>query len=178
MKTSAINALPEDVKQELNNKLILSHFSGYEDLASWLFSKGFSISKSSVHRYGKKFKESLEKLQLATEQARAVSEAAGDDENSLGDALTRLAQQRAFEMLLNLQEIDPDRPVPIEVLPKLGRMVADLNRSGVAVKKYRTEVLERATKVAKEVEVAIKNKGLSEETASIIRAQVMGIVDG
>ena len=178
MKIAAINTLPEQIKSELNNKLIANSFSGYEELALWLANQGFNISKSSVHRYGQQFKNSLESIKLITEQARAIAEAAGDDENSLGDALTRLAQQRAFEMLLNLQEIDPDRPVPIEVLPKLGRMVADLNRSGVAVKKYRTEVLERATKVAKEVEVAIKNKGLSDETASLIRAQVMGIVDG
>jgi len=158
------------VKEELNRRLIAGGFSGYQELTDWLDEQGFSISRSSLHRYGQKFEDQLHELKLATEQARAIAENAGDDENALGDALTRLAQQKAFKVLLELQD-------PGEIsLPSLGRMIADLNRSSVTVKRYMAEVKDKVKQAAEVVKKQAIRGGLSEDVIREIEEQILGIV--
>ena len=167
---SAVSLLPNDVKEELNRRLIAGGFSGYQELTDWLDEQGFSISRSSLHRYGQKFEDQLHELKLATEQARAIAENAGDDENALGDALTRLAQQKAFKVLLELQD-------PGEIsLPSLGRMIADLNRSSVTVKRYMAEVKDKVKQAAEVVKKQAIRGGLSEDVIREIEEQILGIV--
>ena len=52
---------------------------------------------------------SLRAIKLATEQAKAVNEAAADDGNDLSDALLRVVQQKAFMALTKMNEADTDR---------------------------------------------------------------------
>jgi hypothetical protein len=44
--------LPSDVLEQLDKRLVESNFSNYHGIAEWLRSLGFSVGKSSVHRYG------------------------------------------------------------------------------------------------------------------------------
>jgi hypothetical protein len=175
---SLIIQLPQELREELNNWLIERNFSGYYELEKLLENrlkeKGIEISikKSTIHLYGQKFKQRLETLELATEQARAIVEAVGDEENILADALTRLAQEKAFQRLMSMEADEINLP-----FNKLVTAIKGLNDSSISLRKYKTEVRERATRTAEEVEKIGRQGGLSEETAAAIRSQILGIVD-
>ena len=75
---SKITKLPEHVKRELDKRLISGSFSDYRKLSAWLQEQGYEISRSAINRYGQAFEERLAAIKIASEQARAVSEAVGD----------------------------------------------------------------------------------------------------
>lgn len=167
-----IARLPLEIKSELDRKLINNAFSDCHGLSEWLCSIGYEIKKSTVANYSKEFKERLEFLKNATEQARAIAIEAGDDDNSLGDALTRLVQHKIFQLLV---DIDEATEMDIDTLEKLSRAVSNLNKTAIVQKRWMIEVKDRAASVANEIEKIGKKAGLSDETAELIRAKVLGI---
>lgn len=167
---SIITTLPTELRAEFDEKLINSGFSNYQGLADWLTSKGFSISKSAAHRYGQKFEARLEELREATQQALALAEACGDDENALGDALTRLTQMKAYQALMAMS----DTPEKMS-LTSLGRMVADLNRSSVSVKKHMMEVRAKLDERMRVLEAEGQSGKLDPETLRRVREEVYGL---
>jgi hypothetical protein len=52
-QVSAVLSLPEDVRQWLDEELMTLRFSSYHWLSSELKAKGYTISKSALHRYCK-----------------------------------------------------------------------------------------------------------------------------
>lgn len=172
MKRSAILDLPENVQQELNARLMAGGFQNYQGLADWLKGQGYNIAKSSVHRYGQSFEERCQALKMATAQAQTLNEVAPDDAGVMGDALTRLAQEKLFGLLMDLEDADV-----LEVLPRIGRVVAELGRAQVGQKKLQLEVRAKAKAVAAEVEKQIKKEapGLSPTTIDTIRREILGI---
>lgn len=167
---SKILQLPEPVRRELEQRLIASGFSDYDGLAQWLAEQGYEIHRSSVHRFGSQFEDRVRALKVSTDQARAIVEASPDDDGAVNEALMRLTQQMAFDLLLQLQ-VDPDS---ID-FPKLVRAVSDMNRSSVALKRYQTEVRERVATAARAVGDVAKRRGLSAEAADEIRREILGI---
>ena len=47
---SAVGQLPEEIRDEINRRLVENSFSGYAQLAGWLRELGYQISKSALHR--------------------------------------------------------------------------------------------------------------------------------
>jgi hypothetical protein len=92
---SSILQLPEDIQAELNKRLVKNGFADYQGLADWLAEKGFQISKSSIHRHGQQFEERLSAIKIATEQARAITEAVGDEEG-LSRCLLRCRELKIY----------------------------------------------------------------------------------
>lgn len=170
---SKVVSLPQDVKDWLDKYLVDSNFSGYEALSEALAEKGYQISKSSLHRYGSNFEKSLEAIKLSTEMAKAVVEACPDDENQFGEALTRLVQQKSFEVLTKM-EISPEDVK----LADLGRMVASVNRSAVETKKYAAEVRQKIEKKFAEMETKKSNgKAIFDaKTLQKVREEIYGII--
>jgi len=169
MERSAVQRLPEELRDELNRRLVAGGFSDYAGLAEWLAAEGFEISRSSLHRYGQQFDRRLSALRVATEQARAIAEATGDDEGRLGDALTALVQQKAFEVLLEMEDAG-------EVsLAQLGTMVARLNTASVAQKRWLAEMSKRVSAAADAAVTIARQGGLSEPFVQQIRTQMLGI---
>ena len=171
---SKIIMLPPEVKDELDRRLVSGSFAGYAGLAEWLQEQGYEISRSAVHRYGQGFGERLAAIKIATEQARAISETVGDDMGQMSDALISLVQEKAFDVLVNLQTDDPE--MFGKVFPRLGLMVARLSRASVGQKKWMAETREKASSTADEVVKVAKTGGLSEEKAEEIRRKILGIV--
>ena len=169
---SLVAQLPADVKEWLDKALVDGNFSGYEVLSEALKEKGYSISKSSIHRYGKEFEASLAAVKLATEQAKAISECSPDDAGNMNEALMRLVQQKSFEALTKLESGD------IKSLASIGKMTSSLAKSSIAVKKYAAEV--RAKIAAKFDEIEKRNSnsksGIDSETLRKIREEIYGIV--
>jgi len=168
---SAVTQLPDEVREDLDRRLIKSGFANYQGLADWLIEQGYEISKSSIHRHGQQLEQRLQAIKISTESARAIANASPDDEGAMGDALTRLMQDKIFNMLLELEKIDADQ---IDVT-KLGRMIADLNRSSVTQKKWQAEARGKAARAADDVADIVKSTGLSDEKAKEIRKKILGV---
>jgi len=165
---SAVAQLPDEVREELERRLLRSSFSGYEDLASWLQEAGFEISKSSVHRYGQQFEQRMAALKVATDQAKTLAAEADDDEGAMNEALLRLVQTKTFEILIELE----DEKVEAN-LPKIGRMVAELARASVTQKKWAEQV---RAKLQQKVDAYASRNGLSGTQAEDLRRELLGVV--
>lgn len=164
---SKVYDLPADVRAELEGKLLRGGFSDYEGLAAWLGTKGFSIGKSSLHRYGSVLEERMNALKVATEQAKALVEASPDDAGDMGAALIRLVQERVFSTLMQM-EIDPEN---ID-LAKIGKVIAPLVRADVHVKKYAAEWRAKTAKVVDELAQA---QGMDASQAEFWMRKFLGV---
>lgn len=171
---SKITKLPDVIKRELDKRLITGSFSDYRKLSDWLQEQGFEISRSAINRYGQAFEDRLAAIKVASEQARAVSEAVGDNEGVMNDALISLVQEKAFDVLVNLQTSDP--VAFAKIFPRMGIMVAKLSKASVDQKKWMSEAKGKAKDAAEEVVKAVKKSGMSEKTAEEIRKKILGIV--
>ena len=175
----AIHHLPEEVRRELDARLVGSAFSGYEDIAQWLAAKGFSISHSAVGRYGKKLHDRYEQIRLMTDQARSLVAATPDEEGAISEATLRLAQERLFSLLVEAGEegkdLDPD------TIARVTRAVSDLARASDTqqrrLERVRREMAARAAAAAAEADKVMDKAGLSPEVAERIQALFLGIAE-
>lgn len=78
-KPSAIDQLNPDDKFWLDTWFKDKGFCGYVEIAEILMERGYSISKSSVHRYGQKLEQKLAAVQASTQAAILIADAAPDD---------------------------------------------------------------------------------------------------
>jgi len=176
-RRSTLLQLPQDLRRALNEKLVANGFANYDVLEEWLNaecdSRGLEInvSRSSIHRHGQKFEQKLEKMRLATEQAKAIADGSGDDEGSMNEALIRLVQTKMFDALLDLED---DKQ-----LSKFGLAISRLTRASVASKKWmtevRTELEAQKQDAAQAVEKLSAERGLPNDVADMIRAKILGI---
>ena len=169
-RPSKVMQLPKETRKELDEKLVARGFGGYEELAEWLAEEGYEISKSSLGRYGKGFKDRLAKLRVATAQAKEIVAATQDDEGALNESLIALTQEKAFQVLMDMDAEDQD--VPID---RLMRAISKLGSTSVKQKKYAAEVRERAEEAAEDVEEIVQDAGLSDEAAGDIRSKILGV---
>ena len=168
---SKVHQLPNEVKAWLDQALAENNFSDYELLSSELALRGHAISKSALNRYGQDFESRLSALKVASEQARAVVNAAPDEEGSVNEALMRLVQEHLFKLLMT----DGDQ----FDLPKVAKAVAELGRASIAQKKWtsehraaaRAELLKEQEQRLEEVRGA---DGMSEQFEDRVRAILLG----
>lgn len=167
---SKVDKLPAAVKAWLDNALIEGNFSGYELLEAELKARGFDIGKSSLHRYGQEFEDKLAAIRIATEQARAITDAIPDDAGAMNDALIRLVQQKAFDTLVNLEEGAS--------IKDIGLMVARLSNASVKQKQWAADAREKLNAKMDAMENEARNgKGTFDlETLRRVREELYGIV--
>jgi hypothetical protein len=154
--------------------LVENAFGGYDALAAELQERGYAISKSSLHRYGKSFEERLGALRSATEQAKAIVAEVGDEEGATNEALLRLVQERIFGALT---ESDPEKRLGMEWLPELAKAIGNITRASVQNKTYARAVRkEDAAKLAALEAQAKgdKKSGLDAETLRYVREKIYG----
>lgn len=46
-----VELLPADIRKQLDSRIIVNHFGGYEVIAAWLAHKGYPIRKSTIGAY-------------------------------------------------------------------------------------------------------------------------------
>ncbi|WP_293766381.1 DUF3486 family protein [uncultured Aquitalea sp.] len=164
---SKVAQLPAEVKAWLDEALIDNNFSGYQQLEEELAARGFKVSKSALGRYGQEFEDRLSALRMSSEQARAVVQAAPDEEGAVNEALMRLVQDHLFKLLMaEGGKVD---------LPKVARAVAELGRASVTQKKWQAEVREKTRAAAEAVATVAKKGGLSADAVDTIRREILGI---
>ena len=175
---SKITQLPPGIKAAFDKRLIDRGFSDYDEITAWLNAQligaglEVSVSRSAAARYGQGFEEKIYALKIASEQARAITDALGDDADKMGQSLTALCQEQAFNVLVKMKDLDPEN---ID-FNKLTVAISKLNKTAVDQKKWHAEVRKKATEAADDVAKVAKKEGLSEEKAEQIRKRILGIV--
>ena len=161
---SKIRAFPEDVRRELDARLIANGFGGYAELAAWLNGNGLEIGVSSVKRYGAELEKRIEMIRLATEQAESLVEAAGDT-GALADGAMRLIQMKIWDVMSTADEGD------IKALATAARSLADTARASVTIQQERRKVLGEAAEAAG---TEARRLGISPDFEAAIRKAVQG----
>lgn len=177
-KPSAIDQLNPDDKFWLDTWFKDKGFCGYVEIAEILMERGYSISKSSVHRYGQKLEQKLAAVQASTQAAIMIAEAAPDDSDMRTQAVLSLMQTQLFDTLINLQEagtegVDPAKRLAL--ISSCGKGIASIAQASIGQKKWMLDVRGRVEKVAKSVEEIAKKGGLSPKAAATIRKEILGI---
>ena len=131
---SKVLSLPPELKEWLDNELMARGFGDYVQLAADLKKRGADVSKSALQRYGSPFEQRMAQLKMASDQARALVDAAPDEEDKLGAAVVRMTQERIFSLLMEL-EINP-ADVDIN---KLFKNAAEIGKASVTHKRFSME---------------------------------------
>jgi hypothetical protein len=181
MLRSKITQLPPEIKAEFDKILISKSFSCYDEITGWLNEQlreaglEITVSRSAAHRYGQEFEARIAAIKIATEQACAITDAVGDDAGKMGNALISLVQEKAFDVLVRMEDLDPEN-VNFE---KLTVAIAKLNAAAVAQKKWQAEIRRKAEQALENIEqktAAGGRKSLDPETRRIIKEEVYGII--
>ena len=95
-----VDKLPEEIRKEVENRLLEGHT--YKEIANYLKEMGHSISKTSIHRYGKPFLQKFESVRLAKEYAQLLAEDNAERPTTeLNEANNALISQMIMEILIN-----------------------------------------------------------------------------
>ena len=141
-------------------------------------SKGYSIGKSSIHRYGADLERRMAAIKASTEAARAIAQAAPDDEDLRSGAVISLIQTEVFDTLMRLQEAqDPnvDAAARVKLLSAAAKNVATLTRASVNLKRWQIEIRDKVRAAAAAVEKLARKGGLSAGAVDSIRREILGI---
>lgn len=177
-RRSKVHELPPELKEWLDAELVKRGFGDYVQLAADLKARGADVSKSALQRYGSPFEQRMAQLKMACEQARALVDAAPDEEDKLGAAVVRMTQEKIFKLLMELDINAEDVDVN-----KLFKNAAEIGKASVTQKRFsmearaaieaeaRRKALEDASATAA---ATAKQQGLSPEGVGALRAAIMG----
>ncbi len=175
-KRSKIATLPAEIRKYLDRTLIEGNFSGYEALEADLAARGYSIGKSSIHRYGANLERRLAAIKASTEAAVMIMDAAPDDQDARSGAIVSLVQTELFDTIMKLQEaVDADPAARVKLLSAAAKNIATLTRASVSLKKWQVEIRDKLKAVADRVSRMAKKGGFSAKTADDIRREILGI---
>lgn len=133
-RRSKVHELPPELKEWLDAELVKRGFGDYVQLAQDLKARGAEISKSALQRYGSPFEQRMAQLKMASEQARALVDAAPDEEDKLGAAVVRMTQEKIFNLLMELEINAEDVDVN-----KLFKNAAEIGKASVTQKRFSLE---------------------------------------
>lgn len=176
-KRSSVDMLPAEVKAWLDKALADGNFSGYEQLEALLKERGFSIGKSSIHRYGQKLESKLGAIKASTQAALAIAEAAPDDADLLNQSVMQMVQTEVFNSLVALQEANEqeDPAKRLRMMTGAAKGIAELSRASINIKKHKLEVQEKAKTAAQVIGDKARKGGLTEQAIREIEEQILGI---
>ena len=160
--------LPPDVRREID-RLLVEGNATYEEISSYLASKGHDISKSAIYRYGRKFLIAYRKLRVVQDQSRALVADAGDDAMLLEEAAAKIFAQKILEAQL-------DGSFSVLELPRLVSDFAKLQSSSIMRERLKAELRKKVTVAAEHAVKVARSGGLTEEKAAEIRKKILGIV--
>jgi hypothetical protein len=93
---SKVAVLPDEVRDELERRIVENAFGGYQDLSEWLHGQGYQIAHDSVQRYGSRLRQKIEAMDLLSEEAKALSAVAADAGATMVDAAIVLSISGSF----------------------------------------------------------------------------------
>ncbi|MBA3997061.1 MAG: hypothetical protein C0466_07810 [Candidatus Accumulibacter sp.] len=178
-RRSKIAALPGDVLDALNARLIGSGFSDYAGLAAWLQEQGFDISRTALHRHGSALEEEFETAMADARRTRALARAAreesDDDDGALLGAASSIMQDSLLRVSLELKNSGGEPGEKAKALSLVSRAFADVGRFDLARQKWQEELRFKAAEVAEKAAKLASKGGLSAESVAEIRRSILGI---
>lgn len=174
-RASTITALPEDVRRWLERALCEQGFAGYEALEAMMRDKGYSLSKSAIHRYGQKIERRMQSIKASTEAAKMIVEAAGDDQDARSESVIALVQSDIFDTIVAIQEADDEDLPPsarLDLMSKAAKNIATLTRASIAQKQFKATVLKRLQEM--ESDARTGKRALDAETLRMVREEIYG----
>ena len=88
--------LPQDVRDELERRIVERAFSGYEEMAGWLQAQGYQIAENSVQRYGTRLCQKIEAFELTSDGRLQQLWGITTDDDKLTDDIRR--KRRTVEL--------------------------------------------------------------------------------
>lgn len=176
-KRSKVLELPAAVREWLDTALAGSNFAGYEQLERELSTRGFAVSKSSIHRYGSQLEQKLAAIKASTEAAALIAKVAPDDADLRSSAVMSMLQTQLFEVMVLSEKLkdEGDPAKRMKLLSSLATSVAKLSRASVNQKKHEIETRGKAQSAADKVARLAKRGGLSGGTVDQIKREILGI---
>ncbi len=174
---SAVGQLPEEIRDEINRRLVENSFSGYAQLAGWLRELGYQISKSALHRHGSQLEADFDEAMADVRRTRALAKAC-KDEGDEGDVLTAtsgILQEQLLRISIALRQADSDPAEAAKSISVVARAHADVGRMQVALAKWQETMREKASLAADAVEKVARRGGLTAESVDLIRREILGI---
>lgn len=182
-RRSKVSGLPTEVLDDLNSQLVQRGFSGYEELAAWLKSLGFDISKSALHRHGSEleaeFAEAMADARRTRALARAARESGDGEDGALLEAASEIIQDKLIRASMQLKNADGDPADTAKTLSLISRAFSDLGRFEIQRQKWATEVREKvnAKLVSMEQQAVGGGKaGFDLATLKRVREEIYGIM--
>ncbi|MFA5589810.1 MAG: phage protein Gp27 family protein [Lysobacteraceae bacterium] len=174
---SKIDLLPEEVRRELEEKIISNGFGGYVALSEWLAERGFEIGKSTLGVHGKKLERHIAAVKASTQAALALEEAARDDADARSNAIYAQFQSGIFDALMALDEAE-DEADPVKklaLLTKAGKDFAAIGRGNLARQRWAAEVRAKLDAARQDVRRIAADAGVPDDVQAAIDARLMGV---
>lgn len=177
---SKVFDLPQDLRDELNKRLVSNGFQDYQGLTEWLADNGFKLSRSAVHRYGSvlqdEFDEAMGAVRKTTQMAKAWADSDEDTQGALMGATSQMVQEQLMQITMALRKAEHEPEASAKHLATVSHALADLGRMTINQKKWardvRKEVMREAADKAAEV---AKRGGLSADVVNDLRRELLGI---
>lgn len=160
LRSRIVYDLPEDLRRELDVRIVRDGYSRYAVHSRWLATRGHLVSESSLQRYGSTLRH-LERIRIVTREARALA-GAEDDGGELAMGSVQLAQAALYELLHAAED-----PTLMD-LSAAARAVADLARASRSLRDERRLTTAEAAEQA--VEATRRTGGLTAEVEAALRA--------
>lgn len=175
---SKVFSLPQELRAELDRRLIDNGFGDYRGLERWLTEQGYQIGKSALHSYGEgleaDFERTMAEVQKTQRLAQAYAEANPDERNAMTGATVRIAQESLLRITMALRQAEDDPAAVAKLMPNVTRALADLGRLDISREKWDAEQRREAlTQAADRVDAAAQARGLSADDARFWRETVL-----
>lgn len=177
--SSTIDKLPDDIKGQLDVKLS-DTTNTYEELAAWLKSEGYAISRSAIGRYAIRTTQAAQRVAETIQRTQAIAQAV--------EAHPDLDYTKAASMVLMdglMQRVstaeDDFQEMPLD---KAGRLIASLSRNATYEKRVRADLKKKAElafdQMESELMAAIKQHPelIGELHSVLLRAREKVLTDG
>lgn len=174
---SKIDLLPEEVRRELEEKIISNGFGGYVALSEWLAERGFEIGKSTLGVHGKKLERHIARVRASTQAAIALEESTRDDTDARSNAIYAQLQSGIFDALTAIddaeEEADPEKKLVLYT--KAGKDFAAIGRGNLARQRWAAEVRAKLDAARQDVRRIAADAGVPDEVQAAIDARLMGV---
>lgn len=168
----------EELRKRFNQICLDEGFQGYETVILEQVNRlldeyglDFSVSKSTVHKYGKEFEQLIENVRRQDYELKALSEEFEDNEANVEGAISKIVLSRFYDFLVTNGKIKDENQAL-----KMTKALRELMNANLSQKKYNQEVKAKIkTKVA-EVEDKQRQLGASEEVIAQTKI-LLGVVD-
>jgi hypothetical protein len=167
--SSLTRKLPPELLAEVNAQLIAGRT--YAEITAHVKALGHDVSPAAVGRYGKGHLAELERVALVSNQMKAIVAAVGDDALALQEGAVQTALTKIVEYLT---QIGPET-MQGEEASKIFQALARLQSSSVQRERLKADLKKKLAASAEAVVKQVKAKGVSDETAEMIKTKILEI---